>query len=207
MCAKALGPDSLSKLSQLPELTQTELYQVLQGWSQTSASYPARSTYSACFHQRVQNSPLATAVCAGGQEISYQELNGRANQLAHHLQRLGVTAETLVGLCIDRSVELAVAFLAILKAGGGFMPLDPTYPRQRLKLMVEDSKPLLILTQCHYEVQLSTGSTDLICVDAPGFQMEVETYPAEVEPRSSATAESLAYVIYTSGSTGSSSNS
>ena len=65
MCAKALGPDSLSKLSQLPELTQTELYQVLQGWSQTSASYPARSTYSACFHQRVQNSPLATAVCAG----------------------------------------------------------------------------------------------------------------------------------------------
>ncbi|MBL9168448.1 MAG: amino acid adenylation domain-containing protein [Verrucomicrobiales bacterium] len=200
----------LGSLTQSPDLavsrhqmlTEGERQQVLAEWNQTSGQYPSQSTYAACFERTVSAMPSAIAVSAAGKEMCYAELNRSANRLAHFLQKSGVMPETLVGVCLDRSFDLAISLLGILKAGGAFMPLDPAYPKQRLRLMIEDAKPLLILTHARHLAGLPADPASVVCLDAASFQATLANCPADQAPDSQADADSLAYVIYTSGSTG-----
>ncbi len=136
---------------------------------------------------------------AEDQQITYRELNRRANQLAHYLQKLGVKPEVLVGICIERSVEMIVGLLGILKAGGAYVPLDPEYPRERLAFMLEDSQVPVLLTQEKLAAELSEQGVRMLCLDTDWSAISQER---EENPSSGVTANNLIYVIYTSGSTG-----
>ena len=143
--------------------------------------------------------PTATAVVFGEEEISYGELNRRANQLAHHLQSLGVGPETLVGICVERSIEMIVGLLGILKAGGAYVPLDPSYPAQRLALMLEDSEALVLLTQQRLTGALGAHRAKVVNIDT---DWDIIARHSADNPVSDVRASNTAYVIYTSGSTG-----
>ncbi|WP_442937947.1 amino acid adenylation domain-containing protein [Nostoc sp.] len=186
-------------LSNLPVLTQTEKALLVQ-WNDTSVEYPQHQCIHELFEAQVERTPDAVAVVFEDQQLTYQELNARANQLAHHLRSLGVRPEVLVGICMERSLEMIVGLLGILKAGGAYMPLDPAYPQERLALILEDAKPLVLLTQKHLVVDLPKHGAKVVCMDAD-WEIDVFGCPQE-NPISSVTAENLAYVIYTSGSTG-----
>src|SRR5262249_9163086 len=129
----------------------------------------------------------------------YRELNGRANQLAHHLRKMGVGPEELVGICLERSIEMVVGLLAILKAGGAYLPLDPTYPKERLAFMFEDSQLSIILTQQRLADDLSVDKSSLICLDTQWGSIASGN---DQNPRVEIAGNNLAYCIYTSGSTG-----
>jgi amino acid adenylation domain-containing protein/thioester reductase-like protein len=156
-----------------------------------------------CIHQQfeaqVAQAPEAIAVVAGRQRYTYRELNTQANQLARHLQKLGVAPETLVGICLERSPQMIVALLAILKAGGAYVPLDPSYPQERIELMLEDSQVPVVLTQEQYAESLPTETATVLCLDSAWSLIEAES-PDNLD--SLAQTNNLAYVIYTSGSTG-----
>ncbi|MBD2452311.1 amino acid adenylation domain-containing protein [Nostoc sp. FACHB-152] len=151
------------------------------------------------FEEQTLRSPNTIAIEFEGQCLSYQELNQRANQLAHHLQVLGVQVDVLVGLCLERSLELIIAVLAILKAGGAYLPLDPNYPAERLKLMLENAQVPILLTQSHLSKNFLLQTTNCICLDS---EEETISQYRTTNPQSKATLDNLAYVIYTSGSTG-----
>src|SRR5439155_9487139 len=143
--------------------------------------------------------PDAIAVVCEDAQLTYHELNRRANQLAHHLHALGVGPEVLVGLCAERSLEMVIGLLGILKAGAAYVPLDPAYPPERLAFMLEDAQVSVLLTQEQLLSRLPTSEARVLCLDADWATIATEK--AE-NPINSATAENLAYVIYTSGSTG-----
>jgi len=132
------NPDQL--ISTLPLLTEAERHQLLVEWNDTAAEYPKDSCIHELFEAQVERTPDAIAAEFEGKRLSYRELNSRANQLAHYLRRLGVGPESLVGICIERSLEMIVGLLGILKAGGAYVPLDPAYPRERLRFMLEDAQ-------------------------------------------------------------------
>ncbi len=185
-------------IADLALLSAAERRQILQQWNDTSREYEARCLHEV-FERQVERTPEARALVFEDEELSYGELNRRANQLAHYLQGEGVGPETLVGICMERSVAMIVSLLAVLKAGGAYVPLDPNYPRERLVYMLEDARVAVLLTQGHIEQQLP---------DYQGLVLRVDTeweliagQPVE-NPASPVTAENLAYVIYTSGSTG-----
>ena len=137
------------------------------------------------------------AVVFEEQRLTYAELNASANQLAHHLQALGVGPDVLVGICVDRSLEMVVALLAILKAGGAYLPLDPAYPPERLAFMLEDASPPVVVTQSNYRDLFTTQQ--LVLLDTAydlGLSQPIRTL------RRNTTPHNLAYCIYTSGSTG-----
>ncbi|HSF41083.1 MAG TPA: amino acid adenylation domain-containing protein, partial [Thermoanaerobaculia bacterium] len=187
--------DPRLKLSELPLLTGAERRQLLVEWNDTGAPVPAGT-----LHELVAGSPEAVAVSFEGTSLTYGELDARSNRLAHHLRRLGVGAETLVGLCVERSPDLLVGLLAVLKAGGAYVPLDPTYPADRLAYVVEDAKIPLLLTQAPLHRSLGLfekSSARVVEIDGDAFAGESEEAP---EPL--AGPENRAYVIYTSGSTG-----
>lgn len=167
--------------------------------SVTEKKYPR----DACVHELVARQaamrPDEIALVAGNQVLSYRELNSRANQLAFFLQASGVGRGMLVGLCMERSVEMVVGLLGILKAGSAYVPLDPTYPPERLAFLLEDSQATVLVTQQHLSSLLAMPGVQLICLDAQEAQLAQEE---EVNPTSEVTADDLAYVIYTSGSTG-----
>ena len=149
------------------------------------------------FEQQVRKTPHAIAIEFDGEYLTYQDLNCRANQLAHYLQDIGVGPDILVGLCLERSLDMLVSLLGILKAGGAYVPLDPNYPHERLAAILEDSKPPVLITQQHLESILPKHATHLVCIDEISLtQQSVDT------PNSRIQSENLAYVIYTSGSTG-----
>jgi amino acid adenylation domain-containing protein len=157
----------------------------------------------ACIHQffeaQVEKTPDAIAIIFNNHHLTYRDLNSRANQLAQHLQSLGVGAETLVGICIERSLEMVVALLAILKAGGAYVPLDPGYPQERLAFMLSDTQVSILLTQKELVAKLPTHTAFVICLDGDWHkiaQNKKENLTTKV------TADNLAYVMYTSGSTG-----
>ncbi|MEH1900561.1 MAG: amino acid adenylation domain-containing protein [Nostoc sp.] len=185
-------------LSDLPILTATEQQQLLVNWNQTSADYP-----SSCIHQlfeaQVEQTPNSIAVVFENQQLTYQELNVRANQLAHYLQTLGVRPEVLVGICVERSLEMMVGLLGIFKAGGAYVPLDPAYPQERLAFMLEDTQVTVLLTQQKLVEQLPEHKVRVVCLDK---DWENITHASDENPVSSVTVDNLAYVIYTSGSTG-----
>jgi aspartate racemase len=195
---EAIVADPEQKISRLPMLTAAEK-QLLTDWNCTDAEFPR----DLCMHQLVEAQAARTsgaiAVEHGDQRLTYSELEQRANQLAHFLQRRGVGPESRVGICLRRSLELPVALLAVLKAGGACVPLDPAYPRERLAYMLEDSQTSLVLTQPGLLAEVTDFDAEIIALD-PGwnsfFAESRESVRSEVKP------ENLAYVIYTSGSTG-----
>lgn len=135
------------KLSELPLLTEAERYQILVKWNDTKADYNYDSCIHQLFEEQVQKTPNATAVVFEDQKLTYRELNHRANQLAHYLQKLGVKPDVIVGICMERSPLIIVAILGILKAGGAYVPIDPKYPNERLNYILEDAKASLLLTR------------------------------------------------------------
>ena len=186
-------------LSDLPLLTQAERHQLLIDWNATATDYPEDQCVHRLFEAQVERTPDAVALIFAEQQMTYQELNRRSNQLAHHLQRLGVGSQVLVGLCMDRSIEMIVGLLGILKAGGAYVPLDPAYPEERLAFMLQDTQAPVLLTQRQFIDMLPTQGIHVLCLDSEWSIMDQERTE---NLDSGATAENLAYVMYTSGSTG-----
>ncbi|HEU5124960.1 MAG TPA: amino acid adenylation domain-containing protein [Verrucomicrobiae bacterium] len=170
-------------------------------WNQTRVSFPIEGSYAVHFEKQVARTPDAMALRSDGKELSYAELNARANQLARQLQTQGVGPETLVAVCIERSLELPIALLAVLKAGGAYLPLDRSYPTERLAYMLGDSKAPVLLTQSAFADELKSENTNVICLDDPQQQKQIAAQSTENFP-CPANLENLAYIIYTSGSTG-----
>jgi microcystin synthetase protein McyA len=167
-------------------------------WNHTAVEYPTQLRLQDLFEAQAEQTPTAIAVVFDRQDLTYGELNQRANQLAHHLQRLGVQSEVPVGICIQRSLEMIVGLLAISKAGGAYVPLDPTYPADRLAHILSDSGIGVVLTQTSL-LPLLPPEMQSICLD--GDWAAIAAQPA-TNPICSASSTNLAYVIYTSGSTG-----
>jgi amino acid adenylation domain-containing protein len=184
-------------ISTLPVLTEAER-QVLVEWNDTKEDYSPTCVQER-FEAQVERRPDAVALVWGEEQLSYLELNRRANQLAHELQQRGVGPETAVGICVERCPEMLVALLGILKAGGAYVPLDPAFPRERLLFMLQDAGVRVLLTQEHLRAKLSEAKTQFICLDSDW--KTISQQPSE-NCRSAVGPENLAYVIYTSGSTG-----
>jgi amino acid adenylation domain-containing protein len=187
------------RLSELPLLSESERHQLLIDWNDTSTDYPANRCVQELFEQQVELAPDAVALVFDEQRLTCRELNERANQLAHYLNKKGVGAETRVGVCLERSPELIIALLGIVKAGGAYVPLDPGYPQARLTFMIEDADVRLLLTQNTLSEDLAGPKAEVICLDELWEDIASES---RENPRLESTAESLAYVMYTSGSTG-----
>lgn len=182
-------------IAEIPFLTDAERQQLLVDWNDTQVDYPLHRCLHHWVEDRVAESPDAVAVVLEGKQLTYRELNRRANQLAHYLQKLGVRPGSLVGICLERSLEMTIAILGTLKAGAAYVPLDPTYPQQRLSFMLQDAQIAVLLTQ----ETLPISSDRVVCLDTAWECIEKES---SENPSSGVTAEHLAYVIYTSGSTG-----
>jgi amino acid adenylation domain-containing protein len=194
---EAILIDPQQSVSQLPLLREAESRQLLVDWNQTHVSYPAHSSIHELFEQQVERTPEAIALICEEQSLTYAELNRRANQLAYQLQALGVGPEVLVGILMERSVEMVVSVLAALKAGGAYVPIDPQYPAERISFMLADTAVPVLLTQRSLAHTLPSHDAHVLCVD--------ELSPASEDapnPEAGVTRSNLAYVIYTSGSTG-----
>ncbi len=193
----AANPDQ--SISTLPILTEAERRQLLIEWNDTEAEYPR----DLCAHQlieaQVERTPDAIALKFENETLTYRELDRRANQLARYLQKRGVAPETLVGICVERSIEMVVGLLGILKAGGAYVPLDPAYPQGRLAFMLEDSNVRVLLTQARWVERLPQHAAQTLCLDSDWQAIAQES---DDHPISAVTPENLAYMIYTSGSTG-----
>jgi len=187
------------RISQLPLLTAIEQQQLLVEWNNTQADYPQNKCIHQLFEEQVELAPDAVAVVFGNQQLTYHQLNCRANQLAHYLRSLGVTLDVLVGLCVERSLDMVVGLLGVLKAGGAYLPLDPEYPIERLSFMLEDAQVSVLLTQQHLIERLPKYQAKLVCLDETWSQIAQNN---QENPSSGVKAFHLANLIYTSGSTG-----
>ncbi|MBE9178535.1 amino acid adenylation domain-containing protein [Oculatella sp. LEGE 06141] len=187
------------RLSDLSLLTPEEYHQLVVAWNQTTREYDDNSCIHHLIEAQVKQTPDAIALTFENQQLTYRELNHRANQLAHYLQAQGLQPDTLVGLCLERSLEMVIGILAVLKAGGAYVPIDPTYPSERLAFMLRDAQVPILLTQARFVHALPEVPAHCICLD--GDWEAIAAYPT-TNPQSSVTLNHLAYVIYTSGSTG-----
>jgi len=187
------------RISDLPILTSFEKQQLLVEWNSTKRDYPMDQCIHELFEAQVERSPEAVAVIFEEQQLTYRELDVRANQLAHYLIKLGVGPDTLVGICIERSLDMVVGLLGVLKAGGAYLPLDPAYPKQRLEFMLEDAAAPLLLTQQRLVEAFSTHDARVVCLDKDWEEIAQQSGESA---KSEAMPGNLAYVIYTSGSTG-----
>ncbi|NEO70811.1 non-ribosomal peptide synthetase, partial [Moorena sp. SIO3H5] len=186
-------------VGELPLLSEGERHQLLVEWNDTANEYPKEKCIHQLFEEQVEKTPDAIAVVFDQQQLTYHQLNQRANQLAHHLLSMGVGAEVLVGICVERSLQMVVGLLGILKAGGAYVPLDPNYPHQRLSYMLEDSGVEVLLTQQSLLESLPKKQAQVVCLDSDWGAIEQhsgENLDVGVD------SDNLAYVIYTSGSTG-----
>ncbi|MEA5581861.1 amino acid adenylation domain-containing protein [Nodularia harveyana UHCC-0300] len=186
-------------ITQLPLISDTEKQQLISAWNANKKTYSHDFCLHQKFEQQVETTPDAVALVFGEESLTYSQLNTRANQLAHHLQSLGVKPETLVGVCVERSLDMMVAILGILKAGAAYLPLDPEYPPERLEFMLDDSQVSVLLTQAKWLESLPVTAVKTICLDKDWADIQQQSLE---NPVGQATSESLAYVIYTSGSTG-----
>ncbi|MGH2412356.1 MAG: condensation domain-containing protein, partial [Microcystaceae cyanobacterium] len=152
-------------ISELPLLTAAERHQLLGKWKDAQADYPQGKCLHEWFEEQVERTPKAIAVGFEDRQLTYRELNRQANQLAHYLQTLGVSPDVLVGICVERSLEMVVGLLGILKAGGAYVPLDPTYPQERLTFMLEDAQVPVLLAQEHLVARLPRDKIRLVCLD------------------------------------------
>ncbi|RML33534.1 non-ribosomal peptide synthetase, partial [Pseudomonas syringae] len=195
---KALEDAPSSALNTLPILPQDELQKLLVDFNATALDYPHEQTIHGLFEAQVERTPQAVAVVHSDVRLSYRELNNRANQLAHHLRDIGVKPDSRVAICVERSESMVVGLLAILKAGGGYVPLDPAYPADRIAYMLQDSAPTAVLAQSTTLGLLAGVSVPVIALDSDNWKGESVANPL-IPDLSSA---HLAYLIYTSGSTG-----
>jgi len=207
-------------ITALQILTEPELQQLLHEWNDTSADYPKDKCIHQLFEEQVEWTPHKVALEFDGQEITYRELNRRANQLANYLIDVGTGPEKLVGICVERSVEMMVGLLAVLKSGGAYVPLDPGYPKERLRFMVQDAQLSVLLTTqtlvADRELMIEDGDTQFLRrssgqASSLGPRLKVvcldRDWPLIVQqkddnPKQAVTSKNLAYVIYTSGSIG-----
>jgi amino acid adenylation domain-containing protein len=200
---EAVVANPQERIRTLPLLTASQEHQLLVEWNNTVTDYPQKSIHQ-LFEEQVEKTPDAVALVFEDQQLTYQQLNSQANKLAHYLQFLGVEPEILVGVYLERSLEMIVGYLGILKAGGAYVPLDPNYPPERLNYMVADSQMSIILTHSlllpHLSLTLEQPQTKIICWDKD-FEIEIANQSSH-NPINNFTPENLAYVIYTSGSTG-----
>lgn len=202
LAGMAANPEQ--RLADLPLLTAAEHHQLVE-WNKTQVDYPRDKCIHQLFEEQVERSPEAIALVmpsigqGADQQLTYRELNSRSNQLAYHLKNLGVEPSTFVAMSMERSIEMIVAMLAILKVGGVYVPLDPAYPQERLVFMLEDTNAPVLLTQSHLVERLPAYQAQILCLDANwGADTQLDAVPLECNANSS----SLAYVNYTSGSTG-----
>jgi len=207
--ASVADPDQ--SIATLPILTEAERHQILVEWNDTAADYPKDKCIHHLLEEQVERTPDAIALEFEEQRVTYRELNQRANQLAHYLMTLGIGPEKLVGICAERSIEMVVGVLGILKAGGGYVPLDPAYPKERLWFMLKDSQVSVLLTeQKLVEGRWKIEDGDPLCsIFDPGLEIvSLDRDAQEIKHQSSNNPcpnirpQHLAYVIYTSGSTG-----
>jgi amino acid adenylation domain-containing protein len=183
----------------LPILGEVERKQLLVEFNNTRTDYHAEQKLHQLFEEQVERTPNVIALKFADQSLTYAELNRRANQLAHRLRAVGVGPDALVGVCMERSVEMVVSLIAILKANGAYMPLDPQYPQERLAFMIRTAAPIVVLTQEYLSGLLSASDAPVICLDRD-WPLISDDPVSNIN--SDVAADNLAYVIYTSGSTG-----
>jgi amino acid adenylation domain-containing protein len=203
--------DSQTRVSDLPLLSPAEREQMLVTWNATKTGGAVGTVPRACpplqgvcvhqlFEQQVEQTPESIAVAFGeGQQVTYQQINDQANQLAHRLLEEGIGPDRLVGVCMERSLELVGALLAVLKAGGAYVPLDPELPQERFTFLLEDAQVTLLLTQTHLRDRLAAPTLKTICVESG---ISLARFKSRNNPLHWVQPDNLAYVIYTSGSTG-----
>ena len=202
--------DPQARLSELSILTPKESKQILVDWNQTHTDLPSKQCFYQLFEDQVKQTPDNIAIeTLRGQSLTYKELNQKADQLALYLRSVGVSLETKVGICLERSPELIISLLAVQKAGGTYIPLDPNYPQARLNYIVEDSQLTVLLTQIKYQEKFTNNDLTIINLDRsllPAPCSPASTAPPLPAPCPSASStphpKNLAYIIYTSGSTG-----
>jgi aspartate racemase len=197
---EGIAADPGPRLSALPLLTQGERRRLLVEWNATARAYPRDASVHQLFEAQADETPGAIAVVYGDERLTYHELDRRANRLAHHLRELGVGPEVRVGVALERSVELVVALLAVLKAGGAYLPLDPSYPARRLAFMLADGQCPVVVTEERLVERLDARDVCVVRLDADRRRIAAAS-PERVA--SGVDADGLAYVSYTSGSTGS----
>lgn len=196
---ESIVADPDQRLSALPILSTNERQRLLVDWNDTAITFPTDQYVHNLFETEAERSPNALAAVCGDEQLTYAELNLKANQLAHYLYSLGIGPESLVGVLLGRSVPMVVAFLGVLKTGGAYLPLDPAYPRERLAFMLSDSEVTVLLTQQELANDLGETNAHVICLDR---DWETISHQESGNPAVEVTPENLAYVIYTSGSTG-----
>ncbi|GAA6621096.1 amino acid adenylation domain-containing protein [Scytonema sp. NUACC26] len=179
--------------------SEIELKKIIFEFNDTTKNYPQDKCIHQLFEEQVERTPDALAVVSEEQELTYHSLNQKANKIAHYLQTLGVEPEVLVGLCVERSMEMVIGILGILKAGGAYVPIDPNYPQQRIAYMVSDARVPIVLTQRHLVDLLPGTDAKVLCLDR---DRQLWSGQNQHNPSSEVKPENLAYVIYTSGSTG-----
>ncbi len=201
--------DPERSIGQISPLSESEKHQLLRQWNDTVESFSTHSTVHQLFEAQAERTPDAIAVEFNGRRLSYRDLNARANQVARYLKRRGVGPEKLVGVCFERSVEMIEALLGVLKAGGGYVPMDPTYPPERLAYMLDDAKIAVLLTEDRWRRKLALSLSASQSRSAPFETVCVDRVSGQIDQESTqnlacdSAPEDLAYVIYTSGSTGS----
>jgi aspartate racemase len=186
-------------LAELPMLTVVERQQLLVEWNDTRSEFPSEACLHHLFEAQVERTPDAVALSFEAEQMTYRELDRRANQLAHYLRGLGVGPEVLVAICVHHSLEMVIGLLGIVKAGGAYVPLDPSYPKARLAFMLEDSHAPVLLTLAPLLPQMPAHGAKVVCLDTDWAA--IAACPEE-PPMSGTVPDSLVYVIYTSGSTG-----
>jgi amino acid adenylation domain-containing protein/non-ribosomal peptide synthase protein (TIGR01720 family) len=195
---RAIVENPVAAVGELPLLSEAERHQLLS-FNDTASVYPTDKCIHQLFEQQVERTPQSVAVVFENQQLTYEQLNQRANQLAHYLQTLGVGPEVLVGICVERSIEMMVGLLGILKAGGAYVPLDPNYPRERLSYMLADSGVEVLLAHKSLLESLPSHTAQVVCLDSDWGAIEQhQKNNLDV----GVCSDNLAYVIYTSGSTG-----
>lgn len=184
-----------------PSSSEQDSQRVLIEWNATERSYPQRCVHE-MFAEQARLHPQALAVVYEDQRLSYGELEARSNQLAHYLRSMGVGAETIVGLCVERSLEMVIGLLGILKAGAAYLPLDPGYPAERLKYVLQQSAPVLVLRHCPGVAVLAECFEEVPVVELQADELRWASQPSQTPTGVGVGLQNLAYVIYTSGSSG-----
>ncbi len=196
---EGIADNPAQKISRLPLLTESDHQKILVEWNDTKADFEDEICLHQLIEAQVDKTPDVPALIFGAEQLSYKDLNGRANQAGRYLQKLGVGPGTRVVICMERSVSMIVGLLGILKAGGAYVPIDPEYPEERIRYMLEDTSAPVLLTQDKLSGSLPEHAAKVVCLDVewPAISQEDESnIPCAVTP------EDLAYIIYTSGSTG-----
>ncbi len=187
------------KIAELPILGSSERAQILNDWNTTDFEYDKTVCLHQLFEEQVTKTPASIAAIFGEVEISYRELDKRANRLANHLQMLGAQSDALIGICLERSLEMLVALLGVLKSGAAYVPLDPAYPADRIAYVLSDAKSPILVTQQSLLDSLDEMPAKVVCIDRDSQSIEKSS---STRPEPSSGSHNLAYVIYTSGSTG-----